>query len=134
MPINVEAVNLLQPMGELDCTFFPDNDLDAKIGGWLTQAKAKVLADSQIPSSNQESATTHWVYYLAYSYIAGRFAAMPSSVSVNRGADSVSYGQDRVTYWSTRAQLALAEYLGLASTVTTPDSRRSMRIPVVVLW
>lgn len=134
MTVTLQTVELIQPEGELDCTFFPDNDLDAKIGGWLKIARAKVVADANIKADNHNEATRQWVYYLAYSYIAGRFAAMPNSVSVNKGADSVSYGQDRPAYWNNRALLALAAYNTFPVSVTRSDSRRSMAIPFQVNW
>lgn len=120
MTITLQSVELYQPVGELDCDFFPTpGDLDAKIGGWLTAAKAKVLADTSILAANHNEATKQWVYYLAYSYLAGKFAAMPNSVSVNNGADSVSYGQDRPAFWATKASLALTLYNGFQANVTT---------------
>lgn len=134
MSVTLQTVDLVQPLGELDCNFFPDADMDAKLGGWLKQAKTKVLADTSIKADNHNDATKSWVYYLAYSYIAGRFAAMPSSASVNKGADSVSYAQDRPAYWNSRALLAKAVYDGFAIVTTTTNRRESVAIPFQVNW
>src|SRR5690606_39966185 len=83
--------DLIQPEGELSNSFFPDGDLSTQISGWLDKAKTRVEANADIAESAQDDAAAAWVYYLAYSYVASRVAAMPNSVSVNKGADSVAY-------------------------------------------
>lgn len=134
MAVTIQRVNLLTPEGELDCSFFPDNNLESFIGTWVTEAKKKVEAATNIDSSLHDEAASQWVYYKAYSYLAGRFAAMPNSVSVNKGADSVSYGQDRVTYWESRAAKALAAYEGSLSPIVKVASRNSVPIRIQVAW
>lgn len=133
MAVTIQAASLMQPVGELDCSFFPDNDLDAKIGGWLQKAKTKVQALTSLNAERHNDAAELWVYYLAYSYLAGRFAAMPNSVSVNNGADSVSYGQDRPAYWAGRASAARALF-DEATVVVVTNSQNSMHVPVKVVW
>lgn len=134
MAVNVQMVELIAPLGELSAHFFPDGDMDALLGPWLTQAKAKVIANTKISGDNQATAIKQWVYYLAYTHIAGRYASMPNSVSVNKGADSVSYGQDRPAFWAARASAALAAYNLLPSEAVKADSRQSVTIPFRVVY
>lgn len=134
MTVTIQGASLIQPHGELDCAFFPDNNLDALVSGWIVQAKRKVETNAGIVADLHDQAATQWSYYLAYSYLAGRFAAMPSSVSVNKGADSVSYGQDRISHWQQKAALALANYQENISPLTVKDARKSLAIPILRTW
>lgn len=134
MAVLIQAVQLIQPHGALDCAFFPDNNLDALVGGWLTQAKAKVEANTSIQAANHDEAARQWSYYLAYDYLAGRFGSMPSSVSVNKGADSVSYGQDRPAYWAAKANAALALYNGYILQKSTTQKRFTGPIRTIATW
>jgi hypothetical protein len=59
---------------------------------------------------------------------------MPSSASVNAGADSVSYAQDRPAYWRAEAARVLAEYNNLLTVRKSADERMSGPIPVVAVW
>ena len=130
MAIDVVAADVIAPFGELDCDFFPKGDMDLKLPGWLRVARAKVAADSTIAAANQNEAVKQWVYFQAFTYIAGNFAAMPNSVSVNKGADSVSFGQDRPAYWAARAARAEKAYNDLPTTVTSSNTSQSVQIPL----
>ena len=133
MAVTITSADLIQPLGKLEPNFFPDADLDSKIGGWFNQAKTKVEANTNIKGENQDEATRQYSYYLAFDYIAGRFASMPNSASVNKGADEVAYGQDRPPYWRARAAEALAAYGGLFTVITKQESRNSIAVPVQVV-
>lgn len=134
MAVTITSADLIEPLGQLDPTFFPDRDLNAKIEGWFNQAKAKVESNTQIKAANQDDAVRQWSYYLAFTYLAGRYASMPSSTSVNKGADAVSYAQDRPAYWSARATLALGEYNGFLIGAVAPKSNTSGPVQVIVSY
>lgn len=134
MAVTIVEADLIQPLGELDPTFFPGGDLNSKITGWFAQAVAKVEANLNIKPEDHNDAATAWTYYLAYTYIAGRFASMPNSVSVNKGADEVSYGQDRPPFWLARAAAALAAYDGLALIIGKTATPKSMSVPIQVVY
>lgn len=134
MSVTLQAAQLIQPHGELDCDFFPDGMLDARIGGWLNQARAKVEANSNIDAASHNEAAKAWTYYLAYSYNALRLGAMPNSASVNKGADSVSFGADRPEFWQQRADAAIGLFNGYLIIRSAPGPRESMTIPLEVRY
>lgn len=134
MTVTLQSPQLIQPHGELDCDFFPDGILDARIGGWLAQAKAQVEANANIETGNHNTAATAWTYYLAYTYNALRFGAQPNAASVNKGAESMSIGADRPEFWQARADAALAAYNGLLIVREKPGPRQSMTIPLKVIY
>lgn len=135
MTVTAQAVDLQQPNGELACEAFPDNNLDKLLGGWLVQAKRKVEANANIPTGYHDDAAKQWVYSLAYDYLAQRFASMPNQASVNKGADSVSYGQDRPAYWNTKASMARSMYDGfIVGDATRPAVAFSGPIPTQAIF
>lgn len=64
MPLT--SSDLIQPLGLLDPTLFPDTDLDTFVSVWLTEAQA--LTDS-------EARQRAWVYHRGYRTIADRLNA-----------------------------------------------------------
>lgn len=137
MAVTITEADLEQPAGQLAASYFPDADLATQLPGWLESAVAKVEADVTIPIASQNDAAAAWVYYLAYSYMADRIAAMPNVASVGSGEASQTYSKDRLDYWLARAAAQKATYDALVPdvpvTVSTP-SRSSMSIPTRAVW
>lgn len=133
MTVMIQAADLVQPLGKLEGNFFPDGNMNVMLGGWFAQAKSKVEA-STINAEHHDEAARQWAYYLAFDYIAGRFASMPNSASVNKGADEISYGQDRPPYWRARAAEALGAYNGFGLVITQTTNPRSMSVPLQVVY
>lgn len=138
MAVTLVDIDLVQPIGQLSNSYFPDGDLDALLGGWLSRATTKVEANTGIAAASQDDAAAAWTYYLAYSHIANRLGAMPNTLSVGSGEVSRAYAADRPAYWLARAEANLAAYAALvvpavtAAAVTTP--RDSMYVPVQVVF
>lgn len=94
------ASDLIYPDGDLLPSMFPDGDIDTAVGAWLVDAASKTL---------DEDAQRHWVYHRAYSVIANRIAATPSSES-SFDNHTVAWTTDRVTTFQALADKHLAEY------------------------
>ncbi len=138
MAVTLLVDDLTQPEGELDNSFFPDGDLDAKLDGWIDRAAGRVESNGNISVANQNSAAATLIYHYAYSYIASRIASMPNTAAVNGGDVSVSYAVDRINYWQGKADAKLASYDVLAvtpPTVTVTNNPPSYTgVPVNAIW
>lgn len=135
MAVTLQAVDLIQPDGELANSYFPAGDLDDQIDGWLAKARNKVHANADIAESVHNDAAEAWVYYLAYSYIANQLGALPNSQGVGSGEVTEAWGQDRPAYWLRRAteqRTLYASYVVPQVKNTTP--RDSLSIPTRVGW
>ena len=132
----LDPLALIQPRGELSQSMFTGCDLNTMLEGWIAQATAKVEADPDIASASKQQAIQAWTYYLAYMYLADAVGAMPSSVSINNGADTVSHGQERLNYWIQRALAKRAEYLELVGfvPVATSTVRKPHSIQTIGIW
>jgi len=132
----LDPLALVQPRGELSQSMFPSCDLNTMLEGWIAQAVTKVEANPDIAPASQQQAIKAWSYHLAYMYLADMVGAMPSSVSINNGADMVSHGQDRLNYWLQRALAKQAEYLELVGFVplTTSTRAKSASIQTIGIW
>lgn len=117
MAVTLTYDDVTQPLGELDATLFPSGDMATLVTGWLYQAEQKVEADGNIASADQNAAALSWVYYRAYSHVAQRLAASPTSVSVG-GKISRAMAADQRAHFSKLAAEKLAEYNRHDGTVT----------------
>ncbi len=126
MAVTLTVADLIQPDGELDNTYFPEGDLDAQIDGWLSKAARRIEANINIAASVHNDAAEAWVYYLAYSHIANRIAAMPNTVSVGSGEVTRTYAQDRPAYWRSLALTQKTAYDALIVIVPSVATGRVM--------
>jgi hypothetical protein len=101
--------DVTQPLGELDSSLFPGSNFAELVNGWLYQAQQKVQANAGIAAADHNDAAAAWVYYRAYSHVAQRLAASPTSVSVG-GKISRSMAADQRKHFFQLAAEKLAEY------------------------
>lgn len=108
------ANDVIYPDGDLLPSMFPDGDIQLAVSAWLADAAGRTTV---------ELAQRHWVYYRAYSTLANRIAATPSSDSGFNASRTVSWGGDRITAFEQKAAKHLAEY----SRLSGDDSMSSTR-------
>lgn len=132
----LDPLTLIQPRGELSQSMFTDCDLILMLEGWIAQATAKVESDPDIAVASQTQAIRAWTYHLAYMYLADAVGALPSSVSINNGADTVAHGQERLNYWLQRASAKQAEYLELVGFIPASMTARTKAyaIQTIGIW
>lgn len=125
MAVTLFAANFIHPEGELQPVMFPKENLGALLDAWISQATSKVAG---VAASEQDNAAAAWVYYRAYSTIARRIGASPSSHSSSGtgGVETtVNWGQNRADYWEELAQQQLDRfeyYVPPAPTASQPWS------------
>lgn len=101
--------SFIHPVGKLQPSMFPGEDLTAIVTVWIADAVTMVAS---LAPSVQDTAGAFWVYYRAYDAIAQRVGASPSSYSYggNSGGgvqSTVNWGQNKSDYWAKLAQEAL---------------------------
>lgn len=112
MTVTVTNADFIHPIGELQATMFPKETLTDLLDTWITQATAKVAG---VAAAEQDAAVSFWIYYRAYSAIAKRIGASPSSTSFggnsSGGVEStINWGQNKAEYWEKLAQKALDDF------------------------
>lgn len=118
--MSVTAADLTYPKGELQPTWFPDGDLAANLAIWLAQVDTGDLTDS----AAIDLATRAYVYLRAYTAIAGRLAATPTTEKTNDYQTTI--GQERIAYFARRAADWTEVYAdALASRPTLPPGPRT---------
>jgi len=116
MAVTITLDDLKYPGGEIQPRMFPDGDIDVVLTIWLLEASALTDATDDI--------ATHYIYWRAYSAVANRIAATPTSQSTSTGSHSTTWGQNRVSDMRNLADYHKNEYDKLveASTLTQPHA------------
>lgn len=109
------ADNIKYPEGELQPSMFPSGDIDTNLYTWLTEATTK---------TSSEDAQRHWVYYRAYTAIAGRLAVTPSSQS-SFGDVSKSINSGQISHFAKLADQHLSEFNRLTETESFTELRQA---------
>lgn len=115
----MQISSLKFPIGEMQETMFPNDDLDALLSAWLTEAQGL---------TNSEPAQRRWIYYLGYTAIANRIAATPSS-ETGQGGHAVSWSDSRIEQFRRLANQHFAEYQRLSG-ADVLDGRTPARLRV----
>lgn len=113
------ADDLKYPDGELQPAMFPGGDIDTNLDVWLADAVTKTTNDD---------AQRHWVYYRAYTVIAGRLAVAPSSQS-SFGDISRSIAGSQIKHFADLATQHRSEFDRLTETESFTELRQAkMRV------
>lgn len=112
MAVTLITDDLVQPVGEIDSGLFPNGDIDLLVTSWLSQAVAKVEANTGITTANQNAAAAAWVYYRAYTLVADRLANTAQTIMVD-GQVTRTTGADQRKYFAGRAEYWLGVYYSL---------------------
>lgn len=99
--------DLIEPMGELSQSMFPD--LGEYAAAWLAEAQGK---------TSSEVAQRAWVYYRAFTSFANRIHA--GLASEKKGDAAASRSDSQFAYWSGKAAAALATFNGLTGAGPAP--------------
>ena len=96
------ADDFIQPRGQLNPAWYPEQDLTTLTAAWLAEAEGKTdVVDAQ----------EAWVYYRAFRQLADDFHA---GVAISRqGEVSGTRSEVQFKYWSGRAARELARYRNL---------------------
>lgn len=134
MAVTLAPFDLMQPMGELDAAWFPDGDLELRIGGALALVAPVVEGSTAIAAANHNAAAAAWVYARLYRQVAARLAATPSTLTIGGQITRVT-SADRVAYFANLAASKEAEYAGYSVVETTiAVPARSQRAKVTATW
>lgn len=101
MPVTLTVADVTYPIGELQASMFPANDLATSAASWLSQ--------NEVTGSGDNIAARHWLYYRAYDAIASRLSNSPSVINVD-GTVTRTISAAQIKYYTDKAQSNLMEY------------------------
>ena len=82
MTVTLQTFDLIQPAGELDGAWFPDNDLSVLVSGALAIVRPRVEANAAIAAVNHNAAAAAAGYARLYRLTASRLAASPQTLTI----------------------------------------------------
>lgn len=123
--MTLEAASFIHPLGELQANMFPSETLATLVDAWIADGATKVTG---VAASEQDTATSHWVYHRAYATVAKRIAASPSSTSFGGGSgggveSTINWGQNKADYWEQLAKKELDSFHYYVPEVPPSNSR-----------
>lgn len=134
MTVTLQTFDLVQPAGELDGAWFPDNDLGVLVSGALALVRPRVEANAAIAAVNHNAAAAASVYARLYRLTASRLAASPQTLTIGGQITRVT-SADRVTYFEKLAAAKESEYASYAQSDAHLDApNRSQRARVTASW
>ena len=123
--------DLVHPVGELNKSMFPDDDINVLSATWFDDAKSKTSSMSD--GEQKDAAVRAWVYHRAFTTIAGSIASRPTSSDYYNQRQE-TWGADRVKYFSDRAKFYLDQYNTIVKPTVTgshiPYSAYATRLAV----
>lgn len=100
----LQALDFIEPVGELSLEMFPDRNLTSFVEAWIEDAEARASSDA---------AQRAWVLYRAFTSVANRLNNDPASA--REGNVQGAYLADQIAYWRRRADEQLAQFWAVTS-------------------
>ena len=100
MAVTLDVSDLIQPIGELDATFFPDGNLDTYLPGWLTQAEIVVSGAASIVE--EDAAAAAYVYARAFHFLATRYNTLATTTDIS-GEITRTIHDEQIEYYLAQA-------------------------------
>lgn len=107
----LDATDLLDPIGDVAPAMFPDDDsgaLEDRLNEYLSRGYTHAADWTAVPAT-ADGIAREWAYYLAFTAVAARLAAQPSTASLT-GLGSVGVSVGQITFFQQRAAIALERY------------------------